>query len=218
MSIKYKNIYFDLDGTIIDSGEGIVNSALYTLKAYDLNNYSIDQIKQTLIGPPLYDGLQKLTGIEDDKILTNMIKTFREEYSSTGVFQNKLFPDIKKMLETLYNFDCKMKILTSKPEKFAKQIIEQHNLEKYFISISGAGEMDKNSSKSYKLGIETKYEKDISLMIGDRVEDIIAGQENKIDTVAVTYGFYSTSLLKKQKPTYCIDNVMDIVEVIQKKK
>jgi phosphoglycolate phosphatase len=215
LSIKYKNIYFDLDGTIIDSSAGVVNSALYALEKFDMNNYSIDILKRTLIGPPLYEGLKNLTSCTDDGILNNMIKTFREEYSTKGVFENNLFPDIKDMLEVLFTVDCKMEILTSKPEKFAKQIIKQHKLEKYFIKISGAGEIDKKSSKSFKLGLSTKENKNTSIMIGDRIEDIIAGQDNKIDTIAVTYGFDNISLLRKQKPTYCINNVMDIVDIIK---
>lgn len=212
--MKYKYIYFDLDGTIIDSSEGVVNSALYALKIYNLNNYSVESIKTTLIGPPLYEGLKNLTGCNDEMI-NNMIKTFRDEYSTVGVLQNTLFPHIKDMLEILYELDIKMEILTSKPQKFAKQIIKQHRLEKYFININGAGDNDKKSSKSSKLGLSTKENKNISIMIGDRIEDIIAGQDNKIDTIAVTYGFDNIDLLKGQKPTYCIDSVMGIIDIIK---
>ena len=55
-------------------------------------------------------------------------------------------------------------------------------------------------------------------MVGDRVEDISASQEAKIDSLAVTYGFDDTDLLKKQSPTYCVDSVMDIAEIITKRR
>lgn len=215
--MKYKYIYFDLDGTIIDSSEGVVNSALYALKKFNMDKYSIDTIKQTLIGPPLFEGLKKLIGCTDENILNDMVRVFRNDYSSYGVFQNNLFKDIKNMLDILYNLGSRMEILTSKPEKFAKQIIKQHNLEKYFININGAGELDKKSSKSCKLGISTVKNKELSIMIGDRTEDIIAGQDNGVDTIAVTYGFDNIKLLKNQKPTYIIDNVMDIIDIIKGK-
>jgi phosphoglycolate phosphatase len=108
-----------------------------------------------------------------------------------------------------------MEILTSKPTKFAEQIVKQHGIEIFFSKIDGAGDTDKKSLKSNKLGFSTLSNQDISIMIGDRVEDIVAGRVNNVDTVAVTYGFDDLELLKKQKPTYCIDSIIDLVDIIK---
>ena len=212
--MKYKKIYFDLDGTIIDSSNGVVNSALYALEKYDMDNYSIEEIKTTLIGPPLYLGLKNLTDENDEKI-DLLAKAFREEYSKQGVFQNLLFSGIKELLETLHKTECIMYILTSKPQKFAEQILKQHNIKHFFDKVDGAGEKDKNSSKIDKLGILAKEEESVSIMIGDRIEDILAGQKNCIDTIAVTYGFDNLNLLKQQNPTYIVHKASDILEIIK---
>lgn len=215
MLIKYKYIYFDLDGTIIDSSEGVVNSVIYTLDKFNLDGYSIGSIKQAVIGPPLYQGLQNLTGIKDDNFLSEMITVFREKYSTNGIFQNSLFPNIKNTLVELSELGCNMEILTSKPTKFAEQIIKQHDIEEFFSKIDGAGDADKESLKSNKLGFSTLSNQDISIMVGDRVEDVVAGQANNVDTVAVTYGFDDLELLKNQRPTYCIDNIIDLIDIIK---
>ena len=215
MLTKYKYIYFDLDGTIIDSSVGVVNSVIYTLNRFNLEDYSVGSIKQAVIGPPLYQGLQNLTGIKDDSFLNEMITVFREKYSTKGVFQNSLFPNIKNTLVKLSELGCTMEILTSKPTKFAEQIVKQHGIEIFFSKIDGAGDTDKKSLKSNKLGFSTLSNQDISIMIGDRVEDIVAGRGNNVDTVAVTYGFDDLELLKKQKPTYCIDSIIDLVDIIK---
>ena len=212
--MKYKYIYFDLDGTIIDSSEGVVNSALVALKTHNMNDYSIDTIKTTLIGPPLFLGLKNLTNESDEKIEL-LVKAFREDYSSKGVFQNSLFNGVKELIESLFTQGFHIEILTSKPQKFAEQILEQHNLKKYFYKIDGAGEKDKSSSKIEKLNISVKDNESISVMIGDRTEDIVAGQENKIDTIAVTYGFDDLKLLKEKKPTHIVDSALDILELVK---
>ena len=150
MLTKYKYIYFDLDGTIIDSSVGVVNSVIYTLNRFNLEDYSVGSIKQAVIGPPLYQGLQNLTGIKDDSFLNEMITVFREKYSTKGVFQNSLFPNIKNTLVKLSELGCTMEILTSKPTKFAEQIVKQHGIEIFFSKIDGAGDTDKKSLKSNK--------------------------------------------------------------------
>lgn len=216
--MRYRDIYFDLDGTIIDSSKGVINSALYALRKHNLGNYSVEILKQTLIGPPLFQGLQNLTKINDDDFINILVKDFREEYSKNGVFENELFNDIEQLLELLHSMECNLEILTSKPHKFAQQILKQHDIKKYFSKIDGAGEYDKQSSKIEKLGLSVLGKEKNSIMIGDRIEDIIAGQKNNIDTIAVTYGFDDLNLLREQNPTYIIDNAMDIVKIIKERK
>jgi len=218
MSLKYKHIYFDLDGTIIDSSEGVLKSVIVALKRYDLDNYSDELIKKTIIGPPLYEGLKNLTKIEDDEILKSLVIAFREEYSKQGVFQNTLFPNIIEMLDVLKELGCHIEVLTSKPQKFAKLILKQHSIEKYFSKVDGAGEHDKSSSKAAKLSAATIKIRENSIMIGDRVEDLSAAKEAKVDSIAVSYGFDDTSLLQQHSPTYCVDNVMDIAKIISESR
>lgn len=213
--MKYKYIYFDLDGTLIDSSQGVVNSALYALEKHNMSDYNIELIKQTLIGPPLYEGLKNLTSLNDEEMIFDLIKAFREDYANRGVYQNSLFDGIKELLEELKMNSCHIEILTSKPEKFALEIVKQHSIEHYFDKIDGAGEHDKKSSKIDKLKLSTMNHKKNAVMIGDRLEDIIAGQKNDIATLAVTYGFDSTELLKQQDPTYLVDNVLDIGKIIK---
>jgi len=211
--MRYRYIYFDLDGTIIDSSKGVINSLLVALKKHDLNNYSVQTLKQTIIGPPLYEGLSNLLNVDDD-IIYEIIKDFREHYAKIGVFQNQLFNGIKDLLKNLYELDAQLNILTSKPQNFAQEILLQHNIIHYFQNIDGAGADDKKSTKAVKLAGTTNGREKDSVMIGDRVEDIVAGQQNCVDTIAVTYGFDNIDLLKQQQPTYMVDTTLKLKNIL----
>jgi phosphoglycolate phosphatase len=210
----YKYIYFDLDGTIIDSSSGVVSCIKRSLSNHNLDNFDDDIIKQIIIGPPLYEGLQRLLDSDNKQLLDNLVQDFRDCYNQNGVYENVLYDGIKEVLKQLSS-KSSLILLTSKPEKFAKIILEQHNILQYFMTIDGAGEKDKKSKKAQKLIQYTQINQGKSIMIGDRVEDILASQEAKIDSLAVTYGFDDNNLLAQYSPTYIVNTTQNILQILQ---
>lgn len=213
--MRYTNIIFDLDGTLIDSSEGVIVSAKYALSLYSIDRFSNDELKNILIGPPLYEGLKNLTHIDDENILQGLIQAFREYYTDVGVYKNQLFEGIEDLLIFLHNKKCNIEILSSKPQKFVEMIIKQHNLTKYFNRIDGSGDKDKKSLKIDKLSKIEIFRKSKTIMIGDRGEDIIAAKKNFIDSLAVTYGFDDIEILKKYEPTFIINQPNEISKIIR---
>jgi len=120
--LNYKNILFDLDGTLTDSSPGIINAYIYSLNKLGLNEDDIS-IVRSYIGSPLrayYAERQKLTPADSELA----VKYFREHYNDTGIYENNVYPGIKELLEKLTDSGCRLYIATSKPEKFALTVLE----------------------------------------------------------------------------------------------
>lgn len=193
--MRYKNILFDLDGTITEPREGIINSMLYALEKYGIQI----EDKTTLykfIGPPLRDSFRELCGFDDAKT-EEAVRYYREYYSVHGVLGNDIMPGMEEALARLKAAGCHLYVATSKPEKFAKQILEHLNLADYFDMIAGSlmdGSRDKKELvigyllEQAGIGTEGQALKD-TVMVGDRCFDIIGARHFGMDNIGVTFGY-----------------------------
>ena len=113
-----KSILFDLDGTLTDSGEGIINCALLTLEHFGLPLPTREELR-FFVGPPLSGSFLKL-GLREDQV-EEAISYYRSHYTVTGIHQNSVYPGIPELLETLQVQGHNLYVATSKPEFMAKQ-------------------------------------------------------------------------------------------------
>lgn len=213
-----KTLFFDLDGTIIDSSEGVIASAVYALEVCGIPEYPRTEMKETLIGPPLYEGLKRLTALPDEKI-ASIVQIFRKHYDESGVMQNRLYEGMFEAIERLHRSGYTMHILTSKPQRFAERIIAQHRLESFFALIMGAGETDRASSKNSKIAHYLQEKgalKHHCIMIGDRSDDIEAAAANGIGSIAVLYGFGNHEELRQTRPSASAQNPGEIVMQVER--
>ena len=215
--MNYKIVLFDLDGTITDSAEGIINSVIYALEKIDK---PIPESKDlySFIGPPLKESFEKichLSAIDADLAVTY----YREYYQKKGLYQNQLYQGIPELLSRLNELGCQVYIATSKPEIFAEKIVTHFGLTGYFNGIYGAS-LDSIRSKktdviAYALReaqIETKND---VVMIGDRKHDILGGKENNLATIGVLYGFGNKEELQKAQATYLAATPEEIISFIE---
>ena len=129
-------LLFDLDGTLTDPKEGITKAVQYALKHYGIQVDDLDSLCP-FIGPPLKDSFQKYYDFPEQQA-KEAIQVYREYFSVTGWSQNKVFPGIPEMLGELKAAGKKLYLATSKPEVFAKQILEHFDLASYFEFVGGA--------------------------------------------------------------------------------
>jgi len=188
-----KHILFDLDGTLTDSGLGIIRSIEYALNkvGYKL---PADFEMRKFVGPPLSVSYSEFCGFEGEK-LEDAIKFYRERYSTIGLFENELYPGIITLLAKLNKDGYKCYVATSKPEKFAKQIIEHFKLTEFFEIVAGSmlngNRQDKHEVIEYVLSNIPEEDKDRIVMIGDTKFDVEGAKRVGLDTLAVTYGYGS---------------------------
>lgn len=197
--MKKQQILFDLDGTLTDPMIGITKSVQYALRAYGIQVERLEDLCP-FIGPPLRDSFMKYYGFDPDQA-TEAIWKYREYFSVTGLYENKEYAGIKEMLEALRDEGKKLYVATSKPELFAKKILEHFQMAEYFTFIGGASMDETRVKKGDVIGyvLEENQITDLSqvVMVGDREHDIIGAKEAGIESVGVLYGYGSREELEE---------------------
>lgn len=212
-------IFFDLDGTLTDSQEGIINSFKLVLSHFKISK--TEKELRSFIGPSLQDTFQKSLGFNQEDCKT-AIRIFREYFSKKGLFENKVYEGIPNLLEEIKKSGRHSVIATSKPEKFAKQIVEHFGLKDFFERVCGSRTDETRTDKAEVIAYAKKCchlkTEDSSriLMVGDRQNDVIGAHKNGIQVVAVLYGYGSRSEVENAGADFIADSVQTLKDYILK--
>lgn len=214
MTNKFQHIIFDLDGTLTDPREGILNSLRFALKKIQIFPLP-DQIPSAFIGPPLQKGFREVFGLNDSQTEL-VVRLFREYYGTRGLYENDPFDNINEMLNELSENGIKLYVATSKLEEYAWKIIRHFEMDRYITDLTGA---DYNGTHTKAELIEiliAKYrmEKSETLMVGDTLYDIEGARNAGIACLAVGYGFNSTETLLSAKPDFFARDVNSLIELL----
>ncbi len=214
--ITNKNyILFDLDGTLTDPKVGICTCAQYALKAFDIEEPDLDKL-EPFIGPPLKDSFMQYYGLSEEQALV-AIEKYRERFSVTGKFENKIYEGIPALLSDLKDYGYHLAVASSKPECFVKDILNHFNIAKYFEVIVGS-ELDGERVEKAEVIHEAlnqlfhygKIRKDQVVMIGDRKFDVEGAKDMGVASIAVTYGYGSREELTLAQPDYIVESVAEV--------
>ena len=183
-----KFILFDLDGTLTDSGEGIINCATLALEHFGLPVPDRTAMR-VFVGPPLDETFVKF-GVPKDRA-NEAITVFRSRYTTIGKFENFPYPGIPEMLKKLKSNGHRLFVVTSKPEVMAVEILEKFELSQYFEQICGAT-LDGSRSKkedviSYLL--EKTGSSESAVMVGDTSFDVTGAAAHGIRAIGVAWGY-----------------------------
>ena len=189
--MKKEILFFDLDGTITDSAPGIKESVKYALMFFGIDEKSEEKLN-LFIGPPLFDAFSEHYNMNKEDADTAVLK-YRENYKNNkAMLKYKVYDGVESMLKTLKDKGYLICLATAKPMEFAKIILDDAGLSKYFDEISGASFDASKRTKTAVIKdiIETNnLKKEKILMIGDRENDVTGAKNNGIDVLGVTYGY-----------------------------
>ena len=181
-------ILFDLDGTLTDSGEGIINCAILALNHFGLPVPDKETLR-VFVGPPLDETFMKF-GVPADKT-DEAIRVYRSRYTTVGKFENIPYPGIQDLLSKLTEHGHKLYVATSKPEGMSIEILEKFGLAKYFTLICGAT-LDGSRSKKADI-ISYLLEKaggaENAIMVGDTAYDVIGAKAHGMPAIGVSWGY-----------------------------
>lgn len=186
----YKNVLFDLDGTLTDPAEGITNSVAYALERYGIEVKDRRELTP-FIGPPLIHSFMKYYGFSESQA-EEAVEVYREYFRERGIFENKVYPGVPEMLKTLRARGKRCYIATSKPEVFAKRIAEHFGLNALLDGICGIpldGEKMSKTEVIAKLIANERLDRRECVMVGDRSYDVDGAKENGIPCIGVLYGY-----------------------------
>ncbi|HEL1838393.1 HAD family hydrolase [Streptococcus suis] len=211
----YQTILFDLDGTLTDSGQGILNSVAYALEKMGIEEPDTANLNR-FIGPPLYESFSRFYQLSPEDT-QSAVDAFRVYFKEKGMFENQLYPGIIPLLEELRTAGKTLVIATSKPEIFAKQILEHFGIAHYFDVIAGASLDSSRISKADVIGYAINQLEAFpkhAVMIGDREHDIEGARRHQLPAIGVLYGYGSKQEFEKAGATMIVETVQDLKKVL----
>ena len=193
----YDYIFFDLDGTLTDSGPGIFNAVRYALRHYGLPEAD-DAALRPFVGPPLHESFQRFYDFDEATSL-EAVEVFREYYNVAGIFENSVYPGIPELLESLCAAGKTLMLATSKPQTAAERVLSHFGLRQHFRYVTGA---TADSSLVKKADIIAHVLRTAGLrgeqvlMVGDREHDVLGAKENGMACLGVLWGYGSREELE----------------------
>ena len=212
----YDIVLFDLDGTLTDSALGITNSVRYALDKIGIPVNDESELLR-FVGPPLVESFEEFYGFSKERAL-EVTHIYREYYSVSGLFENKVYDGIVECLENLKKAGRRVIVATSKPEPFARRIIERFSLSQYFEYVAGANMDETRTGKdeviTYALEACNITDKSGAVMVGDRAHDINGAKKTGIASIGVLYGYGSLDELKKAGADHIAATPQEVCDII----
>lgn len=211
-----KYILFDLDGTLTDPMVGITKSVQYALKSYGIHEPDLNKLLP-FIGPPLKDSFMEYYRFPEAQA-QEAISRYREYYTVTGIFENRVYEGIGELLAHLKAAGRHLLVATSKPEEFARQILDHFHLTEYFDFIGGASmdevRVKKGEVIAYVLDTVGLADVSAAVMVGDRKHDILGAKENAMASIGVLFGYGSREELEAAGADAIAATVQELEELL----
>ena len=210
-----KTILFDLDGTLTDSGEGIINCAIYAMEHYNLPIPPREELR-VFVGPPLTETFVKF-GIKPEDA-QEAVKIYRERYIPTGMYENELYPGIPELLRELQKQGHILCIATSKPESLALEILHHFDIDKYFHHICGATMDHSRDTKEQVIShLLTQCKSDYPwVMVGDTAFDVIGAKAHDIPAIGVSWGYGLVEEMQNAGAAAIVYDTHELLKELQK--
>lgn len=192
---KYQYIFWDLDGTMINTYEGIANCIRYALEPYGITVEDGPEMNK-LIGPPLRQTFQETFGMTAEQAEAAVWR-YRERYIPVGVYECDIFPGVKEAIARFHEAGCIQVVTSSKPEPQCREILKKYDILEEFEEVVGASLDGRIDTKIQVLNeaFRRMRERDENLvkqqvvLIGDTRYDAVGAREAGIDCLGITYGF-----------------------------
>ena len=204
-------IFFDLDGTLVDSSIGIHNGFTYTFDQLGVTSPDAKTIRG-FMGPPLETSFASCLPAEQ---IEEAIQLYRSYYKEKGVYEAQLFPHIKDLLVELAK-QFPLYITTTKNTPTAQDMTKNFGIYHFFDGIYGSSPQALHKADVIRQALETHHlAPETVVIIGDTKFDMIGAQETGIQKLAVTWGFGEQADLLNYQPDYIAHKPLEVLEYFQ---
>ncbi len=212
-----KVVFLDLDGTFVNSEEGIVKSVLYCVEPLGIKDVPIETLRK-FIGPPLLDSLMENFGLSKE-VATKALMRYRERYNTIGVLECEVYPEVFDMIERIKASGRTVAVCSAKPQVPLEMILKNVNA---FDKLDGVYGADPNHIEEHKdsickralesMGITDPKE---AVIIGDTKYDAMGASAVGMRCVGITYGFGTREELLENGAEAVFDTLTEAVEYIE---
>ena len=218
--MSYQHIVFDLDGTLTDPKIGITSAIRFALSRMGYPEPPAEELLDW-IGPPLFDSFIDKFSMTPAQAL-KAVDYYREYYSDRGLYENHPYQGVEALLKKLQADGVDLYVATSKPEVYARKILDHFGLSDYFRWIAGSTLDGRISRKEDVLDYLTDQcligREDSVLMVGDRRFDVEGARHAGFDSGAVLYGYGSREELEYCDPNYIFESPEHILKILEERK
>ena len=211
------NILFDLDGTLTDSVRGIMNCFRYTLENLNLSVPTETELL-SFVGPPLHRTFAALLQTSDASLIENAVAVYRRRFDEVCWRENAVYTGVPQMLDSLHTDGYNLFVATSKDENAAQKILNYFQLNTYFIEIAGSDPAGRLADKTLLIGeLLDRHElsAEETVMVGDRMHDILAAKQNGVSALGITYGYGSLTELREAGADFICDTPRQVTNLIK---
>lgn len=209
-----RTILFDLDGTLTDSAEGVINCAQLALRQLGLPIPSREEMR-VIVGPPLRDSFLRFGVKEED--VEKAVEIYRSRYVPVGMFENTPYPGISAMLGALKDAGHELYVATSKPETMATEILDKFRLSGYFDKIYGASLDGTRDTKDTVIAylLQELGPRENIIMVGDTSYDVLGAAAHGIKTIGVSWGYGEIEDMKAAGAVDIVDTPAQLLEKLR---
>ena len=206
-------LIFDFDGTLFDTGEGIIRSVQYALERYGIRETDLAKLRK-FVGPPLSDSFMELYGMSAAQA-NEAVALYRERYVPVGLLECAPYPGMPELLERLRTKGFRLGVATGKPTAMAEKILSNHQMERVFDCVYGSEPDGTRGKKEAVAAVLEEFcltgeKKRAALMVGDRKYDAQGAAACGIDCVGVYYGYAEPGELEQAGAIVTVDTVAEL--------
>ncbi|NLC72682.1 MAG: HAD hydrolase-like protein [Ruminococcaceae bacterium] len=213
MKRKYDTVLFDFDGTLFDTGEGILKSVQYAAESFGYNEPDLDALR-SFVGPPLELSFARRYKIPIEKS-REMVKKFRDRYKVKGVLECKPYPDIFPFVKELSDSGYSVCVATGKPTPYTIEILERYGYLNHFSAVLGSEFNGTRMEKSEVIAeLLCNSDKSTAVMVGDRDNDVLGAKACGIPCIGVNWGFAEPGELINAGAIRVVDNVSELRQAL----
>ncbi|AIV06922.1 MULTISPECIES: phosphoglycolate phosphatase [Vibrio] len=218
-----KFIAFDLDGTLLDSVPDLAVAADQAVQALGFPSVSEEQVRDyvgngadVLIGRSLSQSLTINPELSEE-LRAKARVLFDDYYDQSGHKLSHLYPTVKETLEELHKAGFVMALVTNKPSKFVPDVLEKHDIAKYFVDVLGGDAFPEKKPNPVALNwLMEKHQIQPSemLMVGDSKNDILAAKNAGCASFGLTYGYNHGESISASNPDFVADSLAELLDVV----